>query len=106
MSIANSHLDDPTVARRRRTGLIVAGVIVIGGLAFGWPWLVAVGAAPFLLFVLPCVAMCAIGVCMMRGGSKSCAAAAGNAAPVSSSRMTDQATGIERRSSNEPVVAS
>lgn len=37
MSIADSHLDDPTVARRRRTGLIAAGVIVISGLAFGWP---------------------------------------------------------------------
>ncbi len=48
-------------------GLAVAGV----GFALKWDWLTAVGAAPIILSVLPCVAMCAFGLCM-RGGSGSC----------------------------------
>jgi hypothetical protein len=80
MRIADLHVAAPNIGWSRRSGLIAAGVTVIGGFAFGWPWLVAVGVAPLLISVLPCVAMCAIGVCMMRGGSKSCVDG-GNAAP-------------------------
>ncbi|RVH28084.1 hypothetical protein CN211_25985 [Sinorhizobium meliloti] len=36
------------------------------GLAFNWNWLVAAGVAPPLLSVLPCLAMCALGLCMNR----------------------------------------
>lgn len=41
------------------------------GLAWQWSWLVAIGIAPLLLSAAPCVAMCALGVCMHRmvGGS-------------------------------------
>jgi hypothetical protein len=53
MSIADSLRDGSPVARRRRTALIAAGPIVIGGLAFGWPWVVAVGVAPLLLSFCP-----------------------------------------------------
>ena len=55
-----------------RRDLIAAGaVIVAAGLAFKWSWLVAAGITPVLLSVLPCVAMCALGLCMNRivGGS-------------------------------------
>ncbi|WP_192359125.1 hypothetical protein [Mesorhizobium mediterraneum] len=41
-------------------------IIVVAGLAFNWVWLVAAGIAPLLLSVLPCVAMCALGLCMNR----------------------------------------
>ncbi len=57
---------------RSRRGLIVAGaVIVVAGLAFNWSWLVAAGIAPVLLSLLPCAAMCALGLCMnrMAGGT-------------------------------------
>ncbi|WP_258584233.1 hypothetical protein [Mesorhizobium sp. AR02] len=57
-----------------RRGLIAAGAaVVVAGLAFKWSWLVAAGIAPVLLSVLPCVAMCALGLCMnrMMGGSQS-----------------------------------
>ncbi|WP_244571218.1 hypothetical protein [Mesorhizobium carmichaelinearum] len=57
---------------RGRRGLIAAGaVIVAAGLAFNWSWLVAAGVAPVLLSLLPCLAMCALGLCMNRmvGGS-------------------------------------
>src|SRR5205085_10804819 len=57
-----------------RRGLIVAGAIIVAtGLAFNWSWLVAAGIAPVLLSVLPCLAMCALGLRMnrMMGGSQS-----------------------------------
>lgn len=57
-----------------RRGLIAASAgIVIAGLAFNWSWLVAAGIAPVLLSVLPCVAMCALGLCMNRMTGRSCA---------------------------------
>jgi hypothetical protein len=52
-------------ARDRRV-LIAAGVLaLVLGAAFNWSWLIAVGVAPVLLAVLPCAAMCAVGVCAM-----------------------------------------
>lgn len=55
-----------------RRGLIALTAIVVGlGLALNWSWLVAAGATPLLLSVLPCVATCALGLCMSRmAGSK------------------------------------
>lgn len=58
---------------RGRHGLILLGVLVLGiGGAFNWSGLVAIGAAPLLLSALPCVAMCALGLCTSRvnGSSK------------------------------------
>jgi hypothetical protein len=52
-------------ARDRRV-MIAAGVLaLVLGAASSWSWLVAVGAAPVLLAVLPCAAMCALGLCAM-----------------------------------------
>lgn len=48
---------------------VATGVI---GLALNWSWLVAVGVAPLLLAVLPCAAMCALGLCMNKLWGKSC----------------------------------
>lgn len=57
---------------RSRTGKLVIGAgVVAGGLLLGWDWLVAAGLAPLVLGVLPCAAMCALGLCMRPGG-KSC----------------------------------
>lgn len=54
----------------RRGLLIVAATIVVAGAALNWSWLTAVGIAPLLVSLLPCVAMCALGLCMSRmGGS-------------------------------------
>ncbi|CCV08364.1 conserved hypothetical protein [Mesorhizobium metallidurans STM 2683] len=58
-----------------RRGLIAAGAaIAAAGLAFNWSWLVAAGIAPVLLGLLPCAAMCALGLCMNRMTSGSCSA--------------------------------
>lgn len=55
-----------------RRGLLIAALAVIAaGLAMNWGWLTAVGAAPLILSLAPCAAMCALGLCM-RGGSNSC----------------------------------
>lgn len=56
----------------RRGLLILGAVAVVVGLVSSWGWLVAAGVAPLLLSVLPCVAMCALGLCMhrMSGGAK------------------------------------
>jgi len=37
-----------------------------------WSWLVAIGVAPLLLSVAPCVAMCGLGLCMNRMGGRAC----------------------------------
>ncbi|MEQ8396162.1 hypothetical protein [Thalassobaculum sp.] len=58
----------------RRTQLILGGLVIVTGLALNWSWLVAAGLAPLLLGVLPCVAMCALGLCMSRMGGQSCSA--------------------------------
>ena len=51
---------------RSRQGYMAVGIVLaVGGLALGWSWLAAVGVLPILLGVLPCAAMCALGLCMM-----------------------------------------
>ena len=54
-----------------RPGLVaIAAAAIGGGLALNWSGLVAMGAAPLILRVAPCVAMCALGLCMPMGRSK------------------------------------
>ena len=63
--VALSVLTDVRSAAVTRRGLIVLAALVASvGLTFNWSWLVAVGAAPIILSVLPCVAMCGLGLCM------------------------------------------
>ncbi len=59
----------------RRGGLALAGVGVVLGLALNWSWLVAAGVAPVLLGLLPCAAMCGLGLCMKKSGSCTTSAA-------------------------------
>src|SRR3546814_5614226 len=69
----------------RKALIALAGLIVVAGGALNWSWLVAVGVAPLLLSVLPCAAMCALGLCMNRMAGKSCSTgkvAADAAAPA------------------------
>src|SRR5260221_8511250 len=68
-----------------RRVLAVAGLAIVGtGLALGWNWLAAVGVAPLLVSAAPCIAMCALGLCMMgrseQPGSRQSAAGAGEPA--------------------------
>lgn len=49
--------------RGRRGFWLVAGLALGVGLAFKWNWLVAAGIAPVIVSLLPCAAMCALGLC-------------------------------------------
>lgn len=61
----------PSWLTKRRI-LMLAGAAVVGlGLVLNWSWLTAIGAAPILLTLAPCLAMCALGLCM-RGGASDC----------------------------------
>jgi hypothetical protein len=55
------------------TVLAVAGVGT--GLVFGWDSLVALGLSSFILALLPCAVMCAVGLCARRRGKSDGAAA-------------------------------
>lgn len=48
--------------------LTLAFAGVAAGLLLSWDWLVAAGLSSLVIGVLPCVAMCALGLCMGRGG--------------------------------------
>ena len=54
-----------------RALIVLAAVLIVGGIALNWGWLVAAGLAPILIAVLPCAVMCALGLCMhkMAGGA-------------------------------------
>jgi len=55
----------------RRTLLVVAALILLAtGMFVKWDWLVAAGIAPLILGLLPCAAMCALGLCASRMGGK------------------------------------
>lgn len=72
-SLARDLLDIARYHLRGWRGIIVlASVAIVAGLAFNWSWLVAAGILPVLLTALPCVAMCALGLCMHRIGGRSC----------------------------------
>lgn len=51
---------------------LAAATAVVAGIGFGWQWLQTAGALSLALSVLPCLAMCAAGICMnrMSGGGR------------------------------------
>lgn len=57
----------------RRVWWIAATLALVAGAALNWSWLVAIGVAPLLVAALPCVAMCALGLCMKGMMGRSCA---------------------------------
>jgi hypothetical protein len=59
-----------TLGRNRLLLAVTALTLLAGGLAWQWSWLVAIGVAPLLVGVAPCLAMCALGLCMHRMGSR------------------------------------
>jgi hypothetical protein len=55
------------ILRNWKLWLVLAAVALTASAAFNWSWLVAAGAAPLLLTVLPCLAMCALHLCASKG---------------------------------------
>lgn len=60
----------PFASRRLLWAMGAAAIAV--ALVFGWNWLTAIGIASALISVLPCLAMCALGLCMNEGAKGSC----------------------------------
>jgi hypothetical protein len=78
----------PSWLRGRRAVMLGVFALVVAGLALGWPWLTAFGLAPLVLSLMPCAAMCALGLCMPKGGGGSCRSQANASGPeVRSSRQ-------------------
>ena len=77
---------------RSRWGLVLAAALAVaGGLALGWEWLALAGVLPLVLSVLPCVAMCALGLCMMKGADgKSCSTQKNSGSPVGAKPPADR----------------
>jgi hypothetical protein len=67
-----------------RAIIVLATVAIVVGVALNWSWLVAAGIAPLLLSVLPCVAMCALGLCMSRMTGRSCSSSTNVPTPSTS----------------------
>ena len=49
---------------------VLLALAVAAGLFFGWDSLVALGVSGIVLSVLPCLIMCAVGICASRMGKK------------------------------------
>ena len=87
-----------------RRGLILLAVVVLGaGAALNWGWLVAIGLAPILLALAPCAIMCAVGLCAMKGGGKSCSTQSSSTGGDVKAQSSSTATGAEQASA--PVSA-
>jgi hypothetical protein len=56
----------------RRALIVLPLAAAVAGLILNWSWLVALGVAPILLTALPCLAMCALGLCMHKMSGQSC----------------------------------
>lgn len=65
-----------------RRGLLAGAALMLTGvLSLNWNWLVAVGIAPLMAAVLPCLVMCGLGVCMNRLMGSSCESAPASDTP-------------------------
>lgn len=84
----------------RRGLLILAGAAIVGGLAFNWTWLAAAGIAPLLIGVLPCVAMCAVGLCMNRMSGRSCST---EATPERKTEPTAEGAPVDMRTATADI---
>ncbi len=72
-------------------GAATLGVIAVAA-AWQWSWLVAIGAAPLLLSIAPCAAMCGLGLCMSRMGGRTCNTALPDGKPDRETLQTPSAT--------------
>lgn len=71
---AVSKLALPPWLTKQRAIILIGGAAILAGSALNWGWLTAVGAAPILLALLPCAAMCALGLCMKGSSKNTCSA--------------------------------
>ena len=70
----------------RRGFILSAMALVAAVLWLNWGWLTAIGAAPLILSLAPCAVICGLGICCMKGSSKSCCSKSNPAAEPESAR--------------------
>jgi hypothetical protein len=66
-SVRATCMPGSSLLRNWKLWLVLAAVALAAGAAFNWSWLVAAGAAPLLLSLAPCLAMCALHLCARKG---------------------------------------
>lgn len=77
--------------------LALGGVAAAIGLYIGgWGWLVAAGLAPIVLSTLPCLVMCAFGVCAMCRSNRAQTNASGAAADSATSSFALDGAKVEQ----------
>jgi hypothetical protein len=87
------------LAERRRLILVIAILAITIGTLLKRDWLLAAGVAPALIGLLPCAAMCALGLCM--GGKKE----GGGSCHADEPDQTNPPQAKKERSENEPGVS-
>lgn len=71
----------------RRSGLIVLTLLLLLAATWQWDRLVALGIAPLILAVAPCLVMCGLGLCMQKWVGGNCSKT--QQQPAQSELMTD-----------------
>jgi hypothetical protein len=90
----------------RRLLLATALVALVAGTAFNWGWLVALGVAPVLLSLLPCLIMCGLGVGCMKMMAGSGAKQPGQSDNAAGTVGSSAALGIAKMDSSAAAAAS
>jgi len=84
----------------RRGMIALAVVAAMAALILNWNWLVTIGLASLLIAALPCLAMCALGLCMNKMGEKSCSTST-KALPDTSLPESDGSRPLQRTVAND-----
>ena len=90
----------------RRFLLAAAIVALVAGAAFNWGWLVALGIAPVLLSLLPCLIMCGLGVGCMKMMAGSGEKQSGQSDTAAGTVESSAALGIAKMDSSSATAAS
>jgi hypothetical protein len=76
--------------------LALGAAVLVAGIGLNWSWLVTAGIAPILISVLPCLVMCALGVCMLCRSNEQQSTAARDAADAATSPPAPAVAKIDR----------
>jgi YHS domain-containing protein len=85
---------------------VLAVILIVGGVALNWGWLVAAGLAPILIALLPCAVMCALGMCMHKSAGDNNPAnrsVAGSAHPLAADTVNSHDPAAEAAELFDPV---
>jgi hypothetical protein len=88
----------------RRGMIALAVVAAMAALILNWNWLVTIGLASLLIAALPCVAMCALGLCLNKMGGKSCSTST-TAPPDGSWPESDRSRPLQRTVADDVQAA-